>query len=173
MRTVQRTCLEVLVIGVIGLALGFAANGVRARGQISPTKNYFATGPARPAPEQPVGVSKDGAAGSTDAADHQASEPPAAANKATVTSRDSAPPPQDGKTLNNGTAAAKMAAPPAADGTLGGKKLKHDYQPIEFDPEPRARHAHGARPDPRRRRLSQRARQVIEAVGRRGKPVSG
>ena len=44
MAGVKKTVVEAIVLGILGLALGFGANTVRGSGAIKPTKNYFATG---------------------------------------------------------------------------------------------------------------------------------
>ena len=44
MNAIAKTSLELLVLGLLAIGLGFGANGVRGSGSIKPTKNYFDKG---------------------------------------------------------------------------------------------------------------------------------
>ena len=41
MQTIKRTLLDLGLLGVLSIAIGFSVNGFRERGAIKPTKNYF------------------------------------------------------------------------------------------------------------------------------------
>lgn len=44
MRVISRTVLEAIILGVIGVALGFGVNAVRGSGAVDPTRDYFNIG---------------------------------------------------------------------------------------------------------------------------------
>lgn len=55
MRTIKKTLIEFLVLAVVGVAVAFVGNGMRARGALSLTKNYFDNGVgAEPANASPL-----------------------------------------------------------------------------------------------------------------------
>ncbi|UCE60151.1 MAG: rhodanese-like domain-containing protein [Phycisphaerales bacterium] len=45
MKAVRQVCVEVLVLGIVGIVVGFGYNAVRANGALEPFKNYFSVGP--------------------------------------------------------------------------------------------------------------------------------
>jgi len=48
-RAFKAGLVELLLLGALGVVVGFGVNATRSRGAIKPTKNYFAIGPAKPA----------------------------------------------------------------------------------------------------------------------------
>ena len=62
MNVVKKTVLEVVILGLISIAVAFTANTVRARGSIDFRKNYFDTGLRRvriDRPREPISRSDD------------------------------------------------------------------------------------------------------------------
>lgn len=120
MRTVQRTCFEIFIIGIVGLALGVAANGVRARGSISPTKDYFAKGASR-ATALPGSTpsASDSLAGTVEIVDaEKPGEDPAQIASTKVS--------EPGLKEHPRSESAAAEQP-------GAKHLQHEYQSIAFD----------------------------------------
>ena len=48
MNAVKRTVLELVVLGLAGLVVGFGYNSVRGKGSLEPSKNYFYAGDVEP-----------------------------------------------------------------------------------------------------------------------------
>jgi rhodanese-related sulfurtransferase len=63
MNAFSRTSFELLVLGLLGIGLGFGANAVRETGSIKLTKNYFDKGTPRPtaSPEGTAAIATAGA----------------------------------------------------------------------------------------------------------------
>ena len=59
MHVIKRTVLEVIILGVVGVALGFGENAVRGSGAVDPTRNYFKKIVERPAPDVSSPVTLD------------------------------------------------------------------------------------------------------------------
>ncbi len=106
MSVIRKTALEVLLLGVLGVSVAFAANGVRGQG-LNPLENYFRKAPVNLPEKAPVGVSALGTNGERFAAEERARPASAAA-------RVSAP------------AAGAASAAPAK------KHLEHPYQEIDL-----------------------------------------
>ena len=74
--SIRKTVVEVIVLGVMGLALGFGTNAVRGSGSIKVARNYFYAGEASPSGASATAMKNDSAPGgvlegdaSADAAD--------------------------------------------------------------------------------------------------------
>lgn len=151
MRTIQRTCFEVLVIGVIGLALGFAANGVRAKGTISPGKDYFARGTQSTDPKLGAATTVRQGESAANAADHDAGaaarnhtkngQEPLEGSSAQAAPSGAAPNQiaRRGADASVANTSAQESPPASAIGDAAveqsgaGKHLKHEYQSISFN----------------------------------------
>jgi len=116
MIAIWRAFIEFVVIGLIGVGLGFGVNAVRAKGSIEATKNYFDKGvPANPAgsrtaKQSPVTQVEKEAGPASDVA---APAPPSQTEPAAPTT--GSEPPSD------------------TDRPAAKAHPKHDYQAIEFD----------------------------------------
>ena len=105
MQSLKRALLDLGLLGVLSIAIGFGVNAVRERGAIKPTKNYFdKTAQTSPRPKPEI--------------------PPPAPNQSTT-------PPIPGTTP---AAADRHDAPkqPKTAPVENTKHLQHDYQEIDF-----------------------------------------
>ncbi len=104
MQSLRRVLLDLGLLGVLSITIGFGVNAVRERGAIKPTKNYFEKSAQKPEPSN--------------------QEVPAA------TSIPNRPTPVP----NDRTAEATTSAPrsPQAAKTGNVKHLQHGYQEIDF-----------------------------------------
>ncbi len=76
MNAFAKTAIELLVLGLLGIGLGFSANAVRDTGSIKLTKNYFDKGSPRPtAKSEGIAASTEGASAVAAAGDSLPSAP--------------------------------------------------------------------------------------------------
>lgn len=108
MSVIKKTVCEVLLLGVFGVTVAFAANGVRDQG-LKPLENYFRKAPVHLPAKAPAGVSSAGTNGESFAAAAEERARPSSAALAA-----SAP-----------VAGAASAAP-------AKKHLEHPYQEIDL-----------------------------------------
>jgi len=105
MQSIRKALQDLVLLGLLSIAIGFSVNAIRERGAIKPTKNYFektAQTPLQPGPE------------ASRTTPNQTTTPPTKGTTAGATNSHDAP------------------KQPGAERMENAKHLQHDYQEIEF-----------------------------------------